>query len=102
MVDNLLLVLEDGGRLAADRAERDAGRTTLFSATYSPCAVVDSEGCPKDPTWTITAVRVVPDQVRNRISDDGAPTNLFGLPQLGREQCRERTCKDVSPPEVAV
>src|SRR3546814_13027728 len=43
MVDNLLLVLEDGGRLAADRAERDEGRTTLFSAPYSPCAVGPEE-----------------------------------------------------------
>ncbi|HEY9554920.1 LPS-assembly protein LptD [Allosphingosinicella sp.] len=83
MVDNLLLVLEDGGRLAADRAERDEGRTTLFSATYSPCAVVDSEGCPKDPTWKITAVRVVHDPVRNRISYEGATLNLFGIPIIG-------------------
>ncbi len=83
MVDNLLLVLEDGGRLAADRAERDEGRTTLFRAAYSPCAVVDSEGCPKDPTWKITAVRVVHDPVRNRISYEGATLNLFGIPIIG-------------------
>lgn len=83
MVDNLLLVLEDGGRLAADRAERDENRTTLFRAAYSPCAVVDSEGCPKDPTWKITAVRVVHDPARNRISYEGATLSLFGIPLIG-------------------
>jgi hypothetical protein len=32
VIDNLLLVLEDGGRLAADRAERREGFTTLYRA----------------------------------------------------------------------
>ena len=68
MVDNLLLVLEDGGRLAADRGERAAGYTTLYRAAYSPCAVIDEDGCPKDPTWKITAVKVVHDPVKNRIA----------------------------------
>jgi LPS-assembly protein len=80
VIDNLLLVLEDGGRLAADRAERREGFTTLYRAAYSPCAVVDENGCPKDPTWKITAVKVVHDPVRNRIRYEGASLNLFGLP----------------------
>ncbi len=80
IVDNLLLVLEDGARLAADRAERQNGYTTLFRAAYSPCAVVDPQGCPKDPTWKITAVQVVHDPVRNRIRYQGASLNLFGAP----------------------
>lgn len=83
MVDNLLVVLEDGGRLAADRGERDDGRTTLYRAAYTPCAVVDSDGCPKDPTWKITAVRVVHDPVKNRISYEGATLSLFGMPIIG-------------------
>lgn len=80
MVDNLLLVLDDGGRLAADRAERQEGYTTLHRAAYSPCAVVDEHGCPKDPTWKITAVRVVHDPVKNRIRYQGASLSLFGTP----------------------
>ncbi|MFC7497864.1 LPS-assembly protein LptD [Enterovirga sp. GCM10030262] len=83
MVDNLLLVLEDGGRLAADRGERAAGYTTLYRAAYSPCAVIDEDGCPKDPTWKITAVKVVHDPVRNRIRYEGASLNLFGVPIIG-------------------
>ena len=80
VVDNLLLVLEDGGRLAADRAERREGYTTLYRAAYSPCAVIDENGCPKDPTWKITAVQVVHDPVRHRIRYKGASVSLFGLP----------------------
>ena len=82
MVKNLLLVLEDGGRLAANRAERQDGYTTLYRAAYSPCAVVNEDGCPKDPTWQITAVKVVHDPVENRIRYEGATLNLFGVPLI--------------------
>jgi LPS-assembly protein len=78
VISNLLLVLEDGGRLAAQRAERRGGLTTLDRAAYSPCAVVDENGCPKDPTWKITAVQVVHDPVRNRHPLSRASLNLFG------------------------
>jgi LPS-assembly protein len=78
VADNILLVLEDGGRLAATRAERKDGFTTLYRAAYSPCAVVTEDGCPKDPTWQITAVKVVHDPVRGRIRYEGAGLSLFG------------------------
>ncbi len=83
IVENLLLVLEDGGRLAAIQARRENGLTILDRAAYTPCAVVTPEGCPKDPTWQINAVRVVHDPVRHRISYQGATLNLFGMPVLG-------------------
>ena len=83
VVENLLLVLEDGGRLAAQRATRSDGYTTLYRAAYSPCAVTDSEGCPKNPTWQINAVKVVHDPVRRRIIYEGASLRLFGLPVIG-------------------
>ena len=83
VVQNMLLVLADGGRLAALQARRENGLTTLDRAAYTPCAVVDSEGCPKDPTWQISAVRVVHDPVRHRISYEGATLSLFGQPILG-------------------
>jgi LPS-assembly protein len=78
VVQNMLLVLADGGRLAADRAERHDGYTTLYRAAYSPCAVVSKKGCPKNPTWQINAVKVVHDPVRNRIRYEGASLNLLG------------------------
>ena len=83
MVENLLLVLQDGGRLAAQKATRVNGYTTLYRAAYSPCPVVDSQGCPKDPTWEITAVKVVHDPVKHRISYQGATLHLFGAPIIG-------------------
>ena len=78
IVQNMLLVLADGGRLAADKAERKDGFTTLYRAAYSPCAVVNSKGCPKNPTWQINAVRVVHDPVKGRIRYEGASLNLLG------------------------
>jgi LPS-assembly protein len=75
---NILVVLEDGGRLAAERAERNDDYTTLYRAAYSPCAVVNEDGCPKNPTWQINAVRVVHDPDRHRIRYEGASLNLLG------------------------
>jgi len=80
VVENLLLVLQDGGRLAARRATRTNGYTTLEHAAYSPCPVVDSDGCPKKPTWQITAVKVIHDPVKHRISYSGATLHMFGAP----------------------
>ena len=83
VVENLLIVLQDGGRLAAQRATRVNGYTTLYRAAYTPCAVTDSDGCPKNPTWQITAVKVVHDPVKHRISYKGATLRLFGAPIIG-------------------
>ena len=83
VVENLLIVLQDGGRLAAQKATRVSGYTTLYRAAYTPCAVTDSNGCPKNPTWQITAVRVVHDPVKHRISYKGATLRLFGAPIIG-------------------
>lgn len=82
VVENLLLVLEDGGRLAAIRGTRVDGVTTLERAAYTPCAVVDAEGCPKEPSWKITAVRVIHDPVKHRVSYQGARLSLFGATLL--------------------
>jgi LPS-assembly protein len=78
VAENLLLVLEGGGRLAARHGERVNGLTTVEHAAYTPCAVIDSEGCPKEPVWKITAVRVVHDPVKHRISYKDARLTMFG------------------------
>jgi LPS-assembly protein len=83
VVANLLIVLEDGGRLAALEGTRQGGVTTLSRAAYTPCAVVDQYGCPREPTFQINAVRVVHDPARRRIFYEGANLNLFGRPVLG-------------------
>src|SRR3546814_10826963 len=38
-------------RLAADRATRVNGVSTLEQAAYTPCRVLDAENCPKNPSW---------------------------------------------------
>lgn len=82
VIENLLLVLEDGGRLAADRGTRVNGVSTLERAAYTPCRVLDDQNCPTDPSWKITAVRVVHDPIRHRISYKNARLDLFGLPLI--------------------
>lgn len=80
VVDNMLVVLEQGGRLAAVKGERsEAGVVTLRQAAYTPCSVTDSEGCPKEPSWKVTAVKVVYRPDRERIYFTGARFNLFGF-----------------------
>lgn len=81
-VENMLLVLEKGGRMAALRGTRKNEVVTLDRAAYSPCAVEDSKGCPKEPTWQIKAVQVVYDPHRARVSYRGARVELFGLPLI--------------------
>jgi LPS-assembly protein len=80
MVENLLIVLIDGGRVAARRGVQANGISTLENAAYSPCPVSDSNGCPKNPSWKISAVKVVYDPVRKRLRFNGARLDLFGIP----------------------
>jgi LPS-assembly protein len=83
VIENLLVVLENGARLAAVRAVRVNNVATLERATYTACPVVDENGCPQDPTWQITALRVIHDPGRRRITYQGATLNLFGVPIIG-------------------
>ncbi|AUW58871.1 LPS-assembly protein LptD [Sphingobium sp. SCG-1] len=82
VVENMLLVLESGGRLAAAKATRVDGVYTLDHAAYSGCSVEDADGCPKEPTWQIKAVKVVYDPNRQRVSYKNAKIELFGLPLI--------------------
>jgi len=81
-VENLLIVMTDGGRLAAVHGTRTDGSSRLDRAVYSPCAVEDSTGCPKEPSWKITAGRVVHDPAKNRIRYKDARLEIFGLPVI--------------------
>ena len=81
-VDNMLMVLESGGRLAAVKGERVNGIYTLHKAAYTGCSVEDSDGCPKEPTWQINAVKVIYDPNRQRVTYSRATVELFGLPLI--------------------
>jgi LPS-assembly protein len=81
MIENLLIVLREGGRIAADRGQRDAaGRIVLTNAAYTACAVETSSGCPKRPSWRINANRVIYEPGKQRVRYEGARLELFGLP----------------------
>ncbi len=82
VIENLLMVLNDGGRLAAAHGVRNNGVSNLDKAVYTPCSVIDSTGCPKEPVWKISAIRVVHDPVKHRISYDGARISFLGAPIL--------------------
>ena len=78
-VNNLLVVLENGGRIAAQRGRRIGKVTTLENAIYSPCPVTTETGCPKRPSWAITAAKVIDDPAQGRVRFVGGRLQLFGL-----------------------
>jgi LPS-assembly protein len=83
MVENMLVVLEQGGRMAAREGVRDKdGTVELRDAAYTPCAVTNSDGCPKEPSWKITAIRITYRPDRQRIYYHGGAFHLFGLPAI--------------------
>lgn len=78
-MQNMLLALREGGRLAAASGKRSQdGSVELSKAVYSACAVEDSEGCPVQPSWRVTADRVIYDDARKLIRFKGARLELFG------------------------
>lgn len=78
-IENLLVVLENGGRLAADRGTQNGDITTLENAVYSPCAVTTVNGCPKRPSWRILAAQVRYDRKAGRVRFDRGRLELFGV-----------------------
>lgn len=78
-MESLLLALRQGGRLAANSGTRgDDGTIILNEAVYSACAVEGAEGCPKNPSWRVTADRVTYDPEDRRVKFRGAYLELFG------------------------
>lgn len=91
-MENLLLVMREGGRLAAVSGKRaEDGTVVLDRAAYTGCDVVDSNGCPKKPSWRVTAARVVYDAEGKQVSFKGARLELFGVPLLPLPGLRVRT-----------
>ncbi|MBV1688279.1 LPS assembly protein LptD [Novosphingobium sp. G106] len=79
-MENLLLALREGGRLAATSGKRIAnGDVVLTHASYTACEVEDETGCPKQPTWRITAAQVVYQQDKKSVRFRGARLELFGI-----------------------
>lgn len=78
-MDNMLLALREGGRLAAAKGERGAdGKVYLSNAAYTACAVEDDSGCARNPSWRITSERVIYDPDKKQVRFKGARLELFG------------------------
>lgn len=80
MIDNMLIVLIDGSRISARRGVESNDISTFDNAAYSPCPVIDSKGCPKNPSWKLSAVKIIYDPVRKRLQFKGARLDMFGVP----------------------
>jgi len=81
-IENMLVVMEDGGRLAAEHGTGKDGVYTLSRATYSPCAVVDDNNCPRRPAWLITAKRISYDPKSKHVRYRDARIEVFGVPLI--------------------
>lgn len=86
-IDELLVSLRAGGRLAARGGQRGSdGDVILNDAAYTACPVTTLEGCNKTPSWRITASRIIYNPDDSTVSFDGAVLELFGariLPMPG-------------------
>jgi LPS-assembly protein len=78
-VTNLMVILESGARIAATSGTRNGKVTTLENAIYSPCPVTTASGCPKRPSWAITAARVIDDPATGRVRFIDGHLQLFGM-----------------------
>ena len=78
-IDNLLLVLDTGGRVAAQRGRRLNGATVLDNAIYTGCPITTECGRQKRPSWTITAARVERSADGKHIKFSGGRLNVLGV-----------------------
>ncbi len=105
-IDNLLVVLADGSRMAAAAGERKAGISSLERAVYSPCAVTDECG-PVTPLWRVKAVRVTYNPERGRIFYRDAWFEFAGrpllyLPRLSHPDGSGRKAPGLLEPDVRI
>ena len=85
-----------GSPPGAGRARGDV--TTLENAIYSPCPVTTATGCPKRPSWAITAARVIDDpgaaarplRGRPAAAVRGQPAAAAGLQHRTRQRTGRR------------
>lgn len=82
IIKSLLVVTEQGDRIAAEQGQRRGAIFILNRAAYSPCRVVDDKGCPKSPSWQVKAARVVYDSDAEMVRYAGARLEMFGVPLL--------------------
>jgi LPS-assembly protein len=79
-MEDILVALRAGGRMAARSGERSAdGSIVLSDAAYTACQVGQQESCAADPNWRVTSDKVTYDPETSRVDFDGAVLELFGF-----------------------
>ncbi len=79
-VDSLRLDSPDQTRMAAARAERSKGNTTVFhSGVYTACAPCKDDPT-KPPLWQVKAARIIHDQGEKMLYFEDARLEFFGQP----------------------
>ncbi len=77
-IEDVLVALRAGGRLAARSGSRDEnGRIVMTDAAYSACGEDDIANC-ENPSWRITADQVAFNPEDNKVRFRGAVLELFG------------------------
>lgn len=81
-VQSLKIVTADESRIAAARAVREKGDTTVFDrAVYTPCKPCE-EHPEKPPTWRIKAKKIIHKKSEATITYKNATFEMFGYPVL--------------------
>ena len=79
-IQDLLLVLDTGGRIAAQRGLRKDGTTILENAIYTGCPMTATScGKTRRPSWTITAALITRSADGKAIRFTHGRLHLFGL-----------------------
>lgn len=78
-VDQFLVLLEGGGRLAAERATRADGQLRLQRVAYTGCPVTGPDGCARRPSWKVVAAEVIRDEAKRQLRFRGARLEILGV-----------------------
>ena len=79
-INSLKIVSKDDSRIAADRAIRVDGNTTIFErGVFTPCKPCENNP-EKAPLWSVKAAKVIHDQVGQTISYENATFDVMGVP----------------------
>jgi len=79
-VDSLRVDTEDQTRMAATRADRSKGNTTVFeNGVYTACAPCKDDP-KKPPLWQVKGARIIHDQNEKMLYFENAQLEFFGVP----------------------
>ncbi|CAL79424.1 putative Organic solvent tolerance protein (OstA) [Bradyrhizobium sp. ORS 278] len=79
-VDSLRVETEDQTRMAATRADRSKGNTTVFeNGVYTACAPCRDDP-KKPPLWQVKGARIIHDQTEKMLYFENAQLEMFGVP----------------------